>query len=57
MHKHQIDRDGRWLHLAEYIGPAGGEWDNPFALRVDQKVRAGCWLLAGAGRLGADTRV
>ena len=49
MHKHQIDAQGRWLHLAEYTAPSGGDWDNPFALRVDQKVLGGG---AGAGRGG-----
>lgn len=39
MHKHSVDMGGNWLKLAEYTPPMGGEWDNPFVLRVDQQVR------------------
>lgn len=39
VHKHSVDLYGNWLKLAEYTPPMGGEWDNPFVLRVDQQVR------------------
>ncbi|PRW39153.1 endoplasmic reticulum-Golgi intermediate compartment 3 [Chlorella sorokiniana] len=37
VHKHSVDLYGNWLKLAEYTPPMGGEWDNPFVLRVDQQ--------------------
>lgn len=43
MHKHSVDMGGNWLKLAEYTPPMGGEWDNPFVLRVDQQVRFWFW--------------
>ena len=56
VHKHQLDSEGRWLRLAEYTPPASGEWDNPFLLRVDQKVPWGgmCVCVWGGGGGGVE---
>lgn len=58
MHKHSVDIYGNWLKMAEYLPPTGGEWDNPFVLRVDQQARSR--LMRGAasmlGGLGVTRR-
>lgn len=49
VHKHQVDVYGRWLRQAEYTAPSEGDWDNPFMLRVDQKVSRSAAAMMGPG--------